>query len=140
MRPRISKSSRSNISHLQIHDACHSMNRNVSPLKNPAKTVKSQESTTREAPNVVMYGSLSVQRFGIFCLRHMLRLGENCVLIESENLLPYLICLCWHLKKDEKDLLKEALKKFQRVRPPTLKIIAKSSMAMKEGLESVYSI
>lgn len=133
-------SSSGNISHAQIHDACLSIDRSASTLKNPAKTVKSQESVAKEASDAVMYGSLSVQRFGIFCLRHMLRLGENCVLIESENLLPYLVCLCWFLEKDEKDLLKEALKKFQHVPPPTLKIIAKSSMAMKEGLESVYGI
>ena len=131
-------SSSSSISHVQIHDACSSIDRNVESSKIPVTMMEPQEVAAIEVTRTVMYGSLSVQRVGIYCLRHMLRLKENCVLIESENLLPYLVCLCWHLRKDEQGLLKDALRRFQNVPPPTLKVIAKSTMAMREGLESVY--
>ena len=73
----------------------------LSHQKSPVTMMEPQEIAAIEVTRTVMYGSLSVQRVGIYCLRHMLRLKENCVLIESENLLPYLVCLCWHLRKDE---------------------------------------
>ena len=123
-------------SHVKVPHGSPSIDRNVNCLSNLPQSVKSQEISDKEL-KVLKYGSISTQRFGIFCLRHMLRLKENCRLIESENLLPYLICLCWYLKEDERELMRQALIQFQHVRPPSLKVIAKSALAMKEGFETV---
>ena len=83
-------------------------------------------------------GSLAIQRLGIFSLVHMLSIEDNRQLAWSENLLPYLVCLLWHLGSDDTDKLCASLANFKSLSPPPLKIVAKSVLAFKNGLDAVY--
>lgn len=85
-------------------------------------------------------GSMAIQRLGIFSLVHMLSIEDNRQLALSENLLPYLVCLLWHLNSDDRDKLRASLANFKSLSPPPLKIVAKSVLAFKNGLDVVYSL
>ena len=86
-------------------------------------------------------GSPSTQKLGIFSLMHMFSLKENQQLALSENLLPYLVCLSWNLKDDEKEKLRTSLANFHDdFSPPSLKVIAKSVLALVNGLDIVYKL
>ena len=86
-------------------------------------------------------GSPSTQKLGIFSLMHMLSFKENQQLALAENLLPYLVCLSWHLKDDEKEKLRTSLANFHDdFSPPSLKVIAKSVLALVNGLDIVYKL
>ena len=85
-------------------------------------------------------GSMAIQRLGIFSLVHMLSIEDNRQLALSENLLAYLVCLLWHLNSDDRDKLRTSLANFKSLSPPPLKIVAKSVLAFKNGLDVVYSL
>ncbi len=86
-------------------------------------------------------GSTLTQKLGIFSVVHMLSIKENQKLALSENLLPYLVCLSWHLKCDERENLRTSLANFDNnSAPPTLKVIAKSMLALVHGLDVVFSL
>jgi len=84
-------------------------------------------------------GSPSTQKLGIFSLTHMLSLKENQQLALAENLLPYLVCL--HLKDDEREKLETILANFRNVpSPPSLKVAAKSVLALGNGLDMIFNL
>ena len=86
-------------------------------------------------------GSPSTQKLGIFSLMHMFSFKENQQLALAENLLPYLVCLSWHLKHDEREKLRTSLANFHDdFSPPSLKVIAKSMLALVNGLDMVYKL
>ena len=85
-------------------------------------------------------GSMAMQRLGIFSLVHMLSIEDNRQLALSENLLAYLVCLLWHLNSNDRDKLRTSLANFKSLSPPPLKIVAKSVLAFKNGLDVVYSL
>ena len=85
-------------------------------------------------------GSMATQRLGIFSLVHMLSIEDNRQLALSENLLPYLVCLLWHLSRGEREKLSASLANFKSLSPPPLKIAAKSVLAFKNGLDMIYSL
>ena len=86
-------------------------------------------------------GSPSTQKLGIFSLMHMFSFKENQQLALTENLLPYLVCLSWHLKRDEREKLRTSLANFHdEFSPPSLKVIAKSMLALVNGLDMVYKL
>ena len=86
-------------------------------------------------------GSLTTQKLGIFSLMHMLSLKENQQLALAENLLPYLVCLSWYLKDDEREKLTTSLAHFHDVSwPPSLKVIAKSVLALVYGFDMVFKL
>ncbi|XP_078348508.1 uncharacterized protein LOC144633533 [Oculina patagonica] len=86
-------------------------------------------------------GSTSTQKLGIFSLVHMLSIKENQQLALSENLFPYLVCLSWHLKCDEREKLRTSLANFHNATtPPSLKVSAKSVLALVNGLDMVFNI
>lgn len=86
-------------------------------------------------------GSTSTHKLGIFSLVHMLSIKENQQLASSENLLPYLVCLSWHLQSDEKEKLRTIMAHFYDVStPPSLKVVAKSALALVKGLDMVFNL
>ena len=86
-------------------------------------------------------GSPSTQKLGIFSLMHMFSFKENQHLALAENLLPYLMCLSWHLKRDEREKLSTSLANVHDdFSPPSLKVIAKSMLALGDGLDMVYKL
>ena len=86
-------------------------------------------------------GSQSTQKLGLFSLMHMLLRDDNQQLALAENLLPYLVCLSWHLKCDEKEKLKTILANFPSISsPPSLKVVTKSVLALVNGLDMVYKL
>ena len=86
-------------------------------------------------------GSPSTQKLGIFALMHMFSFKENQQLALVENLLPYLVCLSWHLKDDEREILTTSLAAFHNTsQPPALKVIAKSVLALVNGLDMIYKL
>ena len=85
-------------------------------------------------------GSKSTQRLGIFSLLHTLAIKENQQTALSENLLPYLVCLSWHLKCDERQKLRTCLANFENIPPPSLKVAAKSVLAIVYGLDMVFNL
>ena len=86
-------------------------------------------------------GSPSTQKLGIFSLMHMFSFKENQHLALTENLLPYLVCLSWRLKRDEKKKLRTSLANFHdEFSPPSLKVIAKSMLALVNGLDMVCKL
>lgn len=86
-------------------------------------------------------GSTSVQKLGMFSLVHMLSIKENQQLALSENLLPYLVCLSWHLKGHEKERLRTSLANVHNISaPPSLKVAAKSVLALFNGLDMVFNL
>ena len=86
-------------------------------------------------------GSPSTQKLGIFSLMTMFSFKENQQLAIAENLLPYLVCLSWHLKRGEREKLRTSLANFHDdFLPPSLKVIAKSMLALANGLDMVYKI
>ena len=83
-------------------------------------------------------GSTSTQQLGIFSVVHMLSIKENQQLALSENLLPYLVCLSWHLKCDERKKIKNSLGNvYISAAPPSLKVAAKSVLALVYGFDVV---
>ena len=86
-------------------------------------------------------GSPSTRKLGIFSLMHVLAFKENQQLALAENLLPFLVCLSWHLKGNEREQLTISLANFHDASsPPSLKVIAKSSLALVNGLDMVYKL
>ena len=86
-------------------------------------------------------GSPSTRKLGIFSLMHMFALKENQQLALAENLPPYLVCLSWHLNDDEREKLTISLANFHNASsPPSLKVIAKSVLALVNGLDMVYKL
>ena len=83
--------------------------------------------------------SSSTQKLGIFSLVHMLSIEENQQLALSENLFPYLVCLSWHLPCDEKEKLRTVLAN-NVFTPPSLKVAAKSVLALTRGLDMVFNL
>ena len=86
-------------------------------------------------------GSASTQKLGLFSLMHMLSLKENQQLVQAENVFPFLVCLSWHLKDGKKEKLRTSLANFPNA-PwlPSLKVIAKSVLALVYGLDTVYKL
>ena len=63
------------------------------------------------------------------------------VLALAENLLPYLVFLSWYLKDDKREKLTISLANFHCApSPPSLKVIAKSVLALVNGLDVVYKL
>lgn len=87
-----------------------------------------------------MLGSTQTQQLGLFTVKHILYSNENRQLVERENLLPYLNCLCWHVNPEEGRLLRAELAKYWSPRPPPLKIICKSILAFVCGFESAFKM
>ena len=86
-------------------------------------------------------GSPSTQKLGIFSLMHMLSLKENQQLAVAENLFPYMVCLSWHLREDEREKLRTSLANFHNASwLPSLKVIAKSALALVYGLDTVFKL
>jgi len=86
-------------------------------------------------------GSTTTHKLGIFSLMHMLSLKENQQLALAENLLPYLVCLSWNLQDDEREKLRTSLSNFHNAsQPPSLKVIAKSVLALVYGLDMVFKL
>ena len=86
-------------------------------------------------------GSPSTQKLGIFAMMHMFSFKDNQQLALAENLLPYLVCLSWHLKRDEREKLRASLANVHDdFSPPSLKVIAKSILALVNGLDLVYKL
>ena len=86
-------------------------------------------------------GSASTQKLGIFSLVHMLSIKENQQLALSENLLPYLVCLSWHLQSNEQEKLRLSLANLNYAStPPSLKVAAKSMLALMKGLDVVFNL
>ncbi|KAL9957168.1 hypothetical protein ACROYT_G038772 [Oculina patagonica] len=86
-------------------------------------------------------GSTSTLKLGIFSLVHMLSIKENQKLALSENLLSYLVCLSWHLRCDEREKLMTSLANFHNATtPPSLKVAAKSVLALVNGLDMVFKL
>ncbi|RMX52706.1 hypothetical protein pdam_00004258 [Pocillopora damicornis] len=83
--------------------------------------------------------SSSTQKLGIFSLVHMLSIEENQQLALSENLFPYLVCLSWHLPCDGKEKLRTVLAN-NVFTPPSLKVAAKSVLALTRGLDMVFNL
>ena len=90
---------------------------------------------------IIWPGSPSTQKLGIFCLMHMLSLKENQQLALAESHLPYLVCLSWHLKNDEREKLKTILANLPNISsPPSLKVATKSVQALGNGLDVVLNL
>ena len=87
-----------------------------------------------------MLGSTQTQQLGLFTVKHILYSNENRQLVEDENLLPYLNCLCWHVNPEEGRLLRAELTKYWSPRPSPLKIICKSMLAFVCGFESAFKM
>jgi len=85
-------------------------------------------------------GSSSTQKLGVFSLVHTLSIKENLQIALSENLLPYLVCLSWHLNSDEKEKLSTSLANFHSVSVPSLKVTAKSVLATVYGFDMVSNL
>lgn len=85
-------------------------------------------------------GSAATQKLGIFSLVHMLSIKDNQQLALSQNLVPYLVCLSWQLNPEEKGKLTASLTNFQNISPPSLKIAAKSVLALVNGLDMVFDL
>ena len=86
-------------------------------------------------------GSASTQKLGIFSLVHMLSIKENQQLALAENLLPYLVCLSWHLQSNEQEKLRLSLANLNNAStPPSLKVAAKSMLALMKGLDVVFNL
>ena len=86
-------------------------------------------------------GSPSTRKLGIFSLMQVFALKENQQQALAENLLPYLVCLLWHVKGDEKEQLTISLANFHDASsPPSLKVIVKSFLALVNGLDLVYKL
>ncbi|KAL9952290.1 hypothetical protein ACROYT_G039525 [Oculina patagonica] len=85
-------------------------------------------------------GSPATQKLGIFSLVHMLSIKDNRQLALTQNLVPYLVCLTWHLSSDKKEMLSAGLANFKSVSAPSLKIAAKSVLAFVNGLDMVLSL
>lgn len=85
-------------------------------------------------------GSASTQRLGIFSLAHTLSIKENLQMASSENLHPYLVCLSWHLKHNEREKLRTAMANFHNMPLPSLKVAAKSVLAIVYGLDIVFKL
>lgn len=87
-----------------------------------------------------MLGSMQTQQLGLFAVKHILYSSENRQLVEHENLLPFLNCLCWHVNPEEGRLLRMELTKYWSPRPAPLKVICKSILAFVYGLESAFKM
>ena len=87
-----------------------------------------------------LLGSTQTQQLGLFTVKHILYSNENRQLVERENLLPYLNCLCWHVNPEEGRLLRAELAKYWSPRPPPLKVICKSILAFVCGFESAFKM
>ena len=70
----------------------------------------------------------------------VLSIKENLQIALSENLLPYLVCLSWHLNSDEKEKLSTSLANFHSVSVPSLKVTAKSVLATVYGFDMVSNL
>ena len=87
-----------------------------------------------------MLGSTQTQQLGLFTVKHILYSNENRQLVEHENLLPYLNCLCWYVNPEEGRLLRHILTKYWSPRPAPLKTICKSILAFVCGFESALKM
>ena len=101
---------------------------------------KGDQVITGHRSQFTMPGSTSTQKFGIFSLVQTLSLKENQQTALSENLLPYLVCLSWHLKCTEREKLRTCLANFDDVPLPSLKVAAKSVLAIVYGLDMVFNL
>ena len=101
-----------------------------------------KNSVTKNRKNQLTWpGSPSTRKLGIFSLMHVFAFKENQQLALAENLLPYLVCLSWHLKDDEREQLTISLANFHDASsPPSLKVIIKSFLALVNGLDMVYKL
>lgn len=88
----------------------------------------------------IMVGSTQTQKLGLFALQHMVYSSGNRQLFESENLLSYLDCLCWHVNPDDGKLLRAELRKYWSPRTATLAVICKSSLAFVCGFEAAFKM
>ncbi|KAK3715209.1 hypothetical protein QZH41_020468 [Actinostola sp. cb2023] len=80
-------------------------------------------------------GTRLTQQMGIFCIDHMSRMKENCLLLVKEKLVPFLTCLKWHLNDTEREILINVFQRLPTPSPPSLSVIAKSQLARMRGLE-----
>ena len=85
-------------------------------------------------------GSTQTQKLGLFTLQHMLYSSGNRQIVEGENLLLYLDCLCWHINSDDSKLLTAELRKYWSPRAASLAVICKSSLAFICGFEAALKM
>ena len=85
-------------------------------------------------------GSTSTQELGIYSLLNILAFKKNQKTALSENLLPYLVCLSWHLKCKEREKLRTCLANFENFPPPSLKVAAKSVLSIVYGFDMVFNL
>jgi len=90
--------------------------------------------------NFTWPGTRSTQKLGIFSLVSELSMKANQQVALSENLVPYLLCLSWHLDPNDKEKFSASLASFQMNSPPSLKIAAKSVLARVNGLDMVLNL
>ncbi|PFX19675.1 uncharacterized protein LOC111337897 isoform X2 [Stylophora pistillata] len=95
----------------------------------------------REKDQFIWPGSKSTQKLGIFSLVHMFSIKENRELALSENLPVYLVCLSWHLPCELKEKLKLSMDNlYFASSPPSLKVAAKSVLALMRGFDMFYRL
>ena len=111
------------------------------PRTNQDKNVLSENPSKveRRKDKISQPGSSSTQKLGIFSLVHMLSIEENQQLALLENLPPFLVCLSWHLPCDGKEKLRKVLANNVHT-PPSLKVVAKSVLALVKGLDMVFNL
>ena len=81
-------------------------------------------------------GSVAIQKLGMFTLRQLLAQDENYKLIQDEKLIPYLVCFCWGLEKEDKQFLHGVFRKHSNyLELPSLGVIAKSVLAQMYGFQ-----
>ena len=99
-----------------------------------------QLSTMAVKETGAVLGSTQTQKLGLFTLQHMLYSSGNRQIVEGENLLLYLNCLCWHINSDDGRLLKAELRKCWSPRVASLAVICKSSLAFVCGFEAALKM
>ena len=113
----------------------------LSTISGNTEIVTSVSVTENRKNKFTWPGSPSTRKLGIFSLMHVFALKENQQLAPAENLLPYLVCLSWYLKDDQREKLTISLANFHCTpSPPPLKVIAKSVLALVNGLDVVYKL
>lgn len=94
----------------------------------------------KEGRSQITVGSRQTQKFGLFTLQHMLNSSGNQQLVQVENLLPYLDCLCWHIDADDGRLLNAQLRRHWAPQPASLAVICKASLAFVCGFEAALNM
>lgn len=128
------------ITHISLSSDCSTKLDAYRDCKNPVASVGRRGEILDKNEQFPWPGSLATQNLGIFSLMHMLSIKDNQQLALTENLVQYLVCLSWHLSGEEKNKLRKSLANFKSVSAPSLKIAAKSVLAVVNGLDMVFSL